>query len=132
MKTKYRNTDLDLISSHPIDQLNQKLEAAGMVVLSYHQDSYGDWNTVLEIIGDEENEFHGSFEATIAAMLDVLEALPVEEQNLLEQCKTREFNAAFDIGGAPFNFDQGLSSETILRMAALKVSFRLTLYPQHD
>ncbi|MDP5217460.1 hypothetical protein Q5Y75_09550 [Ruegeria sp. 2205SS24-7] len=129
MKTRYRNTDLDLISTVPLDGLNQKLEAAGMMVLGTHQNGDGDWTTVLGIIGEEDDCFWVDVETTIVAMLNILESLPEQERRAFEQCKLREFNAAYDLGDAPVGFNQGLSVDTISRMAALKTSLRITLYP---
>ncbi len=129
MKTQYRNTDLDLISAGALDQLNHHLEAAGMALLGHHQIGEGDWTSVFEIIGDEEDRFHANVDATVVAMLDVLEQLPPSERQIFDQCSLREFNAAYDVGDEPLDFNQGLSAMTISRMAALKMSLRITLYP---
>lgn len=132
MQTQYRNTDLDLVSVEPLDALNQRLEADGLIVLGHHQNAEGDWTSVLEIVGGEDDRFHQTCDATIMAMLDVLERLPADAQRLLARCKMREFNAAFDLGTEPLDFNQSLSAQTISRMAALRASFRVTLYPGED
>lgn len=129
MKTRYRNTDLHLVSHQPLDQLNQNLEDAGMIVLSHHQDATGDWNAMLEIVGAEDDGCHDSCENTIMAMMGILESLPADARSALDQCATREFNTAFDTGDAPFDYNAGLSAATISRMAALNASFSVTLYP---
>ncbi len=129
MKTRYRNTDLDLHSTEPLNDLSRHLEAAGLVVLGHHPDGQGDWMSVLEIIGDEEDRFHVNADATVVAMLDVLEQLPPSERQMFDQCTLREFNAAYDVGDKPLDFNEGLSAKTISRMAALNMSLRITLYP---
>lgn len=132
MKTSYRNTDLDLTSTFPLDRLLGQLESAGMVVLGNYQGKDGDWNAVLEIVGEEDDHFHEHAEATIIAMIDKLEGLPEHERRLFEQCKVREFNTAYDVGDNPMGFNEGLSVGSIIRMAALKISLRTTLYPSDD
>lgn len=128
MQTRYRNTDLDLVSATPLDQLGQQLEAEGMIVLGNYQDGQGLWNLVLEITGDENDQFHDNADATIVAMLDILERLPEQAGNLLRKCQMREFNTAYDVGDEPLDFNECLNAKTILRMASFNMSFRVTLY----
>ncbi len=129
MKTRYRNTDLDLHSPEPLDDLNGHLETAGLVILGSHPGARGDWVSVLEIIGEEEDGIHADVDATVVAALDVLEQLPPPERQMFDQCTLREFNAAYDVGDKPLDFNEGLSARTISRMAALKMSLKITLYP---
>ena len=44
----------------------------------------------------------------------------------------REFNIGYDCGEEPWAFNQGLSAETLRRVAAVKASLRWTLYPDRQ
>ncbi|MEM8794497.1 MAG: hypothetical protein AAGE61_02930 [Pseudomonadota bacterium] len=134
MDTTYRNTDLDLVAAFPLDPLANQLTSAGMVQLSTYQDDQDHWHTSFEIVGYDDDEIHANAEATIKAMLAVLEALPEREKQAFAQCKLREFNVAYDVGATagadgPRDFRAGIGAATLARMAALQTSLLITLYP---
>lgn len=47
-------------------------------------------------------------------------------------CTRREFNIGYDCGAEPWAFNQGLSNETLRRIAACGGSLRWTLYPDRE
>lgn len=131
MVTRYRNTDLDLISSAPLEDLTDELETAGMVLLGTHQDGQARWHAIFEILS-EEDAVYVNAEATIGAMLSIIDGLSDRCRQLWSSCDLREFNVAYDVGVEPLAFNEGFSVETLASMSELKVSFRVTLYPERD
>ncbi|QDT47643.1 hypothetical protein Pan258_16790 [Symmachiella dynata] len=124
----YLNTDLDLIAAVELSPLIEALESDGRL-FSLHM-TLGDdgfWYSTCET----ESQFDEP-DANIVHMLDAIESLPDAARAIWDQCVTREFNPGYDCGAEPWGFNQGLSNETLRRMAAVGASFRFTLYPHRD
>ncbi|HEX8911890.1 MAG TPA: hypothetical protein VF796_05990 [Humisphaera sp.] len=68
-------------------------------------------------------------ETTITAMLNAIEALSPADQALWDACTLRELNIGYDCGDRPWAFNQGISNDTLRRIAAAGLSLRITLYP---
>ena len=124
---RYLNTDLDLIASIPLADLAATLESLGVFPLHVMQGEDGLWYCTLET--ENEHIDHTEPESNIAEMLTAIEAFPAAAMETWDACTTREFNVGYDCGDEPWAFSQGLSNETLLRMAQCGSTFRVTLYP---
>lgn len=129
--TRYRITDLDLISAAPLDGLIHEIEGAGMVLLGSHQDTEGNLHAVFEILS-EDDELYVDAQATIVAMLTIVENLSAANKQIWEACHLREFNVAYDTRDKPIAFNEGFSAAILTRMSALNMSFRVTMYPKEQ
>ena len=123
----YLNTDLDLISDSDLTALASALETGGVFPLHVTRGEDGRCYATFET-----DEQHTEPEANIAAMLTVVESLDASLRSVWAGCSLREFNIGYDCGLEPWAFNQGLSSETLRRIAAAGASLRVTLYPDRD
>ncbi len=121
---RYLNTDLDLISDQDLTPLTVALENGNLYTLTVHQREDKLWCARLEI-----NDDHPTPEETIANMLNAIEHLTGTAHTLWTQCSLREFNIGYDCGDRPQRFNNGISSQTILRIGNADASLRITLYP---
>ncbi len=126
-KIQYLNTDLDLVALQDPTPLTDAL--AERRVRALHPPSQGNdqrWYCILEIIADDNHE---EPETTIQVMLDAIESLDAVAAELWARCAIREFNIGYDCGDDPWAFNQGLSNQTLARIAAVKATLRITIYP---
>ena len=121
----YLNSDLDLVASVPLADLAAELESRGVFPLHVEQFDDGLWHSTLE----RDDCDHTEPDANIAEILTAIEALPPAAMETWNACTKREFNVGYDCGDEPWAFNQGLSNETLRRMAECGATFRLTLYP---
>ncbi|MCH8045367.1 MAG: hypothetical protein IID44_16780 [Planctomycetes bacterium] len=121
---QYLNTDLDLIASFPLDDLAAALEALGVFPLHATLGDDGLWWSTHESENDPTEP-----ESNIAEILTAIEALPTAAMKMWNECEKREFNVGYDCGDEPWAFNQGLSNETLRRMAQCGLTLRWTLYP---
>lgn len=131
-KIHYLNTDLDLIGPVDFSSLTDALAARGLPPMyTPTQGDDGRWYCILEIaepvIGPEDEP-----ERTIGIMLDAIESLDPAAAELWSRCTKRDFNIGYDCGSAPWEFNQGLSNETLRRLAACGGTLRITIYPERD
>ena len=119
---QYLNTDLDLVCDTDPALLASELESRGLWVHVTPGDD-GQWYLLCEDSNDTEPE------SNINKFLDAVDSLSEEGRAIWERCSKREFNVGYDCGDEPWSFNQGLSNETLRRMAACGSTFRLTLYP---
>ena len=68
-------------------------------------------------------------DANIAKMLNAIESLTHRQRVIWSRCNLREFNIGYDCGDEPWSFNQGLSNETLGRIAVARATVRWTLYP---
>jgi hypothetical protein len=122
---QYLNTDLALVATVPFDSLAAELKSRGVYPLYdiSHCDD-GQFHATLET-----EESYTEPDANIAAMLTAIEALPSTMRHLWDACTKREFNIGYDCGDEPWAFNQGLSNETLRRIAQCGCTLRITLYP---
>jgi hypothetical protein len=80
----------------------------------------------------ETREQHSEPEPNIAEMLTVVESLNPALQSVWSGCSRREFNIGYDCGQEPWAFNQGLSAQLLVRIAAAGASLRGTLYPDRE
>jgi hypothetical protein len=121
---RYLNTDVDLASGEDLTALAAALEARGVFSLHVTRAEDGSWDARFETDAD-----HTEPQASIAAMIAVVESLPAPLRTVWSGCTRREFNVGYDCGGKPWAFSQALSGQLLGRMAAAGASLRITLYP---
>jgi hypothetical protein len=124
-KICYLNTDHDLVSAENLTSLAAAMKANGVTPLHVTCGDDGLWRTTLETdIGYTEAE------PNIVAMVNAIERLQKPLRAKWGRCTLREFNIGYDCGYEPWAFHQGLSSDTLSRIAAIGASLRITLYPE--
>jgi hypothetical protein len=134
-KIQYLNTDLDLIGPENLTPLAEALSKRGLPPMyKSTQGNNGSWFSRFEI--DEEVDPYEP-ENTIRVILDAIEAVLGPEGNaraaeLWRACTLREFNIGYDCGAEPWAFNQGLSNDTLRRIAACGGTLRWTLYPDRE
>lgn len=123
----YLNTDLELTSAEDLSALTTEFEARGAFNLYQGRGDDGRWHATFEISSDVSPH---EPEQTIAALLDLVEALPGPLRAVWSRCEIREFNIGYDCGRRPWAFNQGLSNAILARLAAAGASLRITIYPE--
>ncbi len=118
----YLNTDLDLICDINPTLLANEL-SAGDIYSNVTNGEDGLWYILCEDSNETEPE------PNITRLLDAIESLSEPARFLWDRCTLREFNIGYDCGDQPWAFNQGISNQTLSRMAACGASFRITLYP---
>jgi hypothetical protein len=126
-KICYLNTDLDLTSANDLTALSVAFEASGVRPLHVTQAEDGFWYATFET-----DEQFTEPEPNIAAMLAVVESLAESLRLVWDGCSRRQCNIGYDCGAEPWEFNQGLSTELLGRMAAVGASLRVTLYPDRE
>jgi hypothetical protein len=127
-KIQYLNTDLDLVAAFDLTGLTAALELLGVFPLHVTEGEDGFWSSYLET----EKHDHTEPDANIREMLTAIESLPPEAMEAWNACTTREFNVGYDCGDEPWAFNQGLSNDTLRRMAQCGATFRVTIYPYRE
>ena len=122
---RYLNSDLDLVATVPLADLAAELESRGDFPFHVEQMDDGLWYSTFETAKYD----HTEPDANVAEMLSAIEALPPAAMETWNACTKREFNVGYECGDEPWAFNQGLSNETLRRMAKCGATFRLTLYP---
>ena len=120
---RYLNTDLDLISATDPAVLVSELESRGLYV---HVTLGSDH--LYYVLCEDAN--HAEPEPNIRRMLDAIEGLSKDGRAVWCQCSKREFNIGYDCGDEPWAFSQGLSNDSLKRMAVSGASFGITIYPR--
>jgi hypothetical protein len=93
----------------------------------------GFWHVSFELNTDTEmDDPDYTPERMISAMLDAIESLDGSCRSQWAECSLKEFNIGYDCGTEPWAFNQGLTNQTLLRMARAGASLRITLYPQRS
>ena len=122
MTNRYLNTDLDIASRSDLAALATAFEEHGLVT--------------LHVARGEDSHWHGRFatsaqfgnpEDTIAAMLDVIEALDAPSRAGWQACTAREFNIGYACGSAVL-FNNRLGQPLLSRIARAGADVGITLY----
>jgi hypothetical protein len=71
---------------------------------------------------------HSEPEATIGAMLDVIEYLDDATRDLWVGCSLRKFDIGYDCGDEPFAFQTALTHSALVRVTGVGAGLRITLY----
>ena len=119
---QYLNTDLDLVSNQSLDSLCQEMISQG---LCGHV-TPGDDGLHYAMFEDHNDDVP---EPNIVKLLDALDNLSQDATNVLRKCSNIEFNIGYDCGDEPWSFNQGISNESLRRMAEHGASLRVTIYP---
>jgi len=124
-KIEYLNTDLDLAARYDLTSLTEALSERGAFLLDpcTEQDD-GTWDATLET-----EESFSSPQPNVDALLDAIETLDSDSRQDWDGCTLREFNIGYDCGDEPWAFNNELNFQTLSRMAALRISLRITIYP---
>ncbi len=123
---QYLNTDLDLCCPNDLRSLNEYFENCDLHSLHCEQSNNSHWTACFESDHDYfEPEQH------IAAMLESIESAPPPVKHIWDLCTLREFNIGYDSGDKPWAFNQGLTNQTLNRLAGVGASLRITIYPPY-
>jgi hypothetical protein len=120
----YLNTDLNLACQQDLTELARALEVCGCSPLHVTLGDDQNWYATFET-----DEQHAEPELSIAQMLTVIESLDEALHSVWMKCTRRELNIGYDCGEKPWAFNQELSAGLMGRLAALRASLRITLYP---
>lgn len=126
-KIHYLNTDLDLTSGKDLTQLDVAMRAHRVESLHVTHCDDGLWRAIFETHNCEAEP-----EQSISQMLTAIESFDAKTRRIWSQCKLREFNIGYACGDDPWEFNQGLSSKLIARIAKSGASVRITLYPDRE
>jgi hypothetical protein len=121
---RYLNTDLDLVAPISLAALVLHLQSGRVRPLLPTLGDDGNWYVTFET-----DDTFDDPDPNIAAMLSAIESATGDARTCWDACTTREFNVGYDCGDEPWAFTQGLSNETLRRMAECGATFRITLYP---
>jgi hypothetical protein len=127
MLIQYLNTDLEVVAANDLSPLEANFNTNGLL-------------TVCSLEQGDDSLWYGNFEAdesyeepetTIRTMLAVIESLDGPVADIWQSCSKREFNIGYDCGSKPWAFNNGLTTETLRRIAACGGTLRITIYPEH-
>lgn len=121
-RIQYLNTDLELVSTRPLDTLGTEmtaLELCGHVTCA----DDGMWYAMFEAPNADEPE------PNILKLLDALDRLSHAAIAVLRKCTKIEFNIGYECGDAPPSHNQSLSHNTLCRLVRHGASLRVTIYP---
>ncbi|MCA9408377.1 MAG: hypothetical protein H6755_05875 [Candidatus Omnitrophica bacterium] len=125
-KIEYLNTDLDLQAFDKYDELVKKIEKLGLQKLTYDQRENGWFSTFERCVFAEDKE---EPETTISIILNVIESNDIHLTEEWKKCSLRELNIGYECGDEPWEYNHGLTVDTLKRMANLNISLRMTIYP---
>ena len=120
---QYLNTDLDLVCDVDPSGLAREFRNCN---LSVHVTPGEDG--LFDVLCEDNNDTEP--EPNIKRLLDAVDSLSDESRIIWERCSKCEFDVGYECGDEPWWFNQGLSNETLRRIAESGASFRITLYPQ--
>src|SRR5262245_17489416 len=126
---RYLNTDLDLSSKEDLRPLARVFQRNDMYALNVGLAKGKFWRAHFEANGMSQTP-----NGHIAAMLKVIESLKPKARGIWDRCETREFNLGYDSGFRPIRgrFSNLIPTRTLLRMANLGLSIRITIYPPDE
>ena len=121
-KIQYLNTDLDLVCDLDPTVLAVEFESRGLGA----RVTPGD-DGLFYVLCDDSNDVEP--EPNMIRILSAIDALSVSGREIWNRCSKRDFNVGYDCGDEPWSFNQGISNQTLRRIADCGASFRITLYP---
>ena len=128
-ETEYANTDFDLKSAAPFDQLHREFERLCHVLHYTHGDD-GHWHSTVESFHDDES-CNRNAEMDIAAILNAMNALSPSARAELDSCYLREFNIGFHCRHT-WAFVHALRPAVVRAIANANCSIAVTLYPMEN
>ncbi|WP_442484880.1 hypothetical protein [Aeoliella sp. SH292] len=123
--SEYANTDFDLKSTQPFDQLHREL-LVSCSVLHYTKSDDEHWHAIIE-----SDDTSSEAAKNIGQMLHALNTLSASAKSELKQCYLREFNIGFHCGDT-WAYVHALPSELVKAIADAGCSIALTLYPMRN
>lgn len=120
---RYLNTDLDLEAAFDIGPLSSALTEKGLFQLHSSQLKECLWYASFETA-----EQFDTPEATISALLSIIDSLDIGSQQRWSECTVRAFNIGFECGEETRSIQSCLPASTIARIAATSASICITLY----
>ncbi len=121
---RFINVDLELRSANVLDSLVSVLESKLTVL--HHGDVDGDHFASFEVPGPGPDEP----DACCRILLDVLENLSAGARRSLKACDSISFALGFE-GGDSVLSNAAVDGETLRRIANLKASLTITIYPRN-
>ncbi len=73
-----------------------------------------------------------SINVIISLFCDSIENLSPKARDVWNSCRIRKFDAGFESGNFPENFQSEIRADIIKRVAALGASIAITIYPIND
>ena len=125
IKTTYLNTDFDLKSSKPFDNLHQEL---AQKCCELHYTIGGDNQCSASYEADQLNS---NVTNDIFAILNAIRSLSSQAQSELDACSLREFNIGFDCGDC-WGYVYSIPPEVVAAVAEASCSLAVTLYPMRN
>lgn len=123
--TEYANTDFDLKSTQPFDQLHNELKVS-CCVLHYTRSDDGHWHAIVEA-----NNTSREAVQNIWQMLHAIDLLSASAKNELDRCYLREFNIGFHCGDT-WAYGHFLPTEVVKAIGNAGCSIAATLYPMRN
>jgi hypothetical protein len=112
------------VARRDLTPLSAALNAQGVEPLHVTQGEDGRWYATFESARE-----HTVPEEAICCMLEAVSSLTGKTRGIWSKCELREFNIGYDCGDKPWAFNDGLTNKTLLRIATVGASLRITLYP---
>lgn len=122
MDIHYLNTDLELESSNDLTPI---VEAFGEDVFNlYNGEARGHFLASFEIAGSVDSP-----DAIIQYFCTLAESLDGKEKILWDSCFSKAFDIDYEGGTSHKSYTDEIRSNTLMRVAALGASIRITVYP---
>lgn len=120
---KFLNVDLDVRHTEPLDWLVRYFASRRIHVIT-HTATDERWLAIFETSPSPETP-----DECARLLLEGIEQMGKPTREKWDKC-SREFNVGYNVGNAPWAFNQALSPGTVHRIASAGAGLRLTLYPQ--
>ena len=129
IETEYANTDFDLRSSVPFDNLHEEL-LNSCRVLHYTTGADGKWHAIIEARHGADSRARDA-EKDIRCIADVLKTLSARAREELSACELREFNIGFHCGDT-WAYTHQVPQSIVRMVADVSCSIAVTLYPKRN
>ncbi|MBS1797434.1 MAG: hypothetical protein JSS81_26665 [Acidobacteria bacterium] len=128
MKIEFLNVDLEIESAGDLRLLVDELKRECRVMV---HDKKPDGNN-FAVFGHHSSFPDGKINDILNAFCDALENLSPESSAIWRGCRTRKFDAGFESGNFPNDFQVEIDPAALRRIAALRASVAVTIYPIND
>ena len=125
MPTEFLNVDLDLESKKSLEPLITELGEEVHVVFNGPSEDQSHFVALEVYEGDDDDP-----DSIINAFCQLLEKLSPKGKSAWQSCSIRRFDVGFESGVSGYPLCVDLHPETLLRVAKLKASIGVTIYPK--